>query len=215
MTTELFDNTAIISSANRRSDCDKNQLISLSHWAPHSVCRLNNQREINCHPSQLDTNFGNTQVNANPFQLRDTSWVFSNYISIENTFVRTLKTDINPILTEIVFRNRKIESWLKVSNIISNILQKQELGNIEHTLDYIFDTFDDLIIEQKFDIINLLFDIIEINDLYLESIVGLLTITSSCSDEIRSRNTFYNKAYKIINEKYLTEETNQILGGLE
>lgn len=78
---------------------------------------------------------------------------------------------------------------LKITNIKSKILALQEIGNVENTLDYIFDTID--------------------------TIVGILTITHTCKNELVFRNSFYQLAYNFVNKLYLTEETNQILVGLE
>ncbi len=101
-----------------------------------------------------------------------------------------------------------------ITSINSKILATQEIGNVENTLDYIFDTINDLIIKKQFDLIDSLLEIIEVENLTIDTIVGILTITSNWKNKLTTRNSFYQRAYKFVNE-FLPEESFQIFDGLE
>lgn len=103
----------------------------------------------------------------------------------------------------------------QINKIKYEILSLQKEGIIENTLDYVFNTIDDLLIDRKFDLINKLFDLIEIKELTIETIVGLLTITLGWKDELSSRTAFFQSAYEFINETNFMQETNLILDGLD
>jgi hypothetical protein len=108
-----------------------------------------------------------------------------------------------------------VEKWLTISNIKSKIFTLQVIGNVDDLLDYIFDIIDNLFIEKKFELVNTLFESIDVNLLTIDSIVGILTITHNCKDKLPFRSSFYKQAYKILNDQYPSEEVNQILGGLD
>jgi hypothetical protein len=88
----------------------------------------------------------------------------------------------------------------KEDKIIQNILVLQNQGNIENTLDYIFNTIDDLLTNQQFMAVNDIISNIPIEEFDINSIDEILTITNYCSDKLISINEFYEKACKHFNK---------------
>ncbi|MBK8806610.1 MAG: hypothetical protein IPO21_08180 [Bacteroidales bacterium] len=118
-------------------------------------------------------------------------------------------------IPSVAFNHILSKKWIIVNRIKSQILNLQKAGNIENTLDYIFDTFDELLIDNKFDLVNSFFEIIDVNDFEINSLVGILTITTSWKDNLLLRNAFYQEVYELINSMFLSQEANRILEGLE
>jgi len=104
---------------------------------------------------------------------------------------------------------------ISVNRIKSHIINLQRTSNVEKTLDYIFNTFDDLLIDEQFDLVNRFLENIDINEFEVNGLVGILVITSAWKDELRLRISFYHQVYELVNSMYLSEEANQILDGLE
>ncbi len=118
-------------------------------------------------------------------------------------------------IPSVAFNHILTNKWINVNRIKSQIFNLQKAGNIDNTLDYIFDTFDELLIEKKFDLVNSFFEIIDINDFEINSLVGILTITSTWKDNLQLRTSFYQQVYELVNSIYLSQEANHILDGLE
>lgn len=111
--------------------------------------------------------------------------------------------------------NSVTRKWIQTNILTYKIKSIQSEDNVENILDYIFSEFYKLLINKNYDLINDFMEKIEIEELSIDTIVGVLTITSNWKKELISRNSFYQRAYSFVNELYLTDETNQIFVGLE
>lgn len=124
----------------------------------------------------------------------------------KNSFDYVPSVAFNHIITKKYLFINKIKSEL-------NILQKA--GDIEISLDYVFNTIDDLLIEGQFDLCNSLLDNIEIKELDINILIGILTITSEFKEKLYIRESFFQKVQDFIYDIYSFEEAEQILAGLE
>jgi len=97
-----------------------------------------------------------------------------------------------------------------------NFIEKiNEMNNLDDSMDYIFNTLNELSIEHKYsEIDNLLsLDYSEVNE---NLIIGILTITSEASPFLKKRTKFYINAYKILLKRnYSVKEISHIITGLK
>lgn len=207
----MYD-TQIESTIIEKYSCKSNVLLDINYRELQSI-NANKLRVNNVRRHYACVNPFNDTVIVPKYTIHenDTSYAVL-YSAIQDRFNHSA---FNHFITEKRLKNSPFESYLKIYSIKSKITELQKSDNIETTLDYIFNTIDDLAIENQFQLINNLLEIIDISDLSIDIIVGVLTITSNWKNEISSRNSFYQQAYDYINELYLAEEANQILCGLE
>jgi len=95
---------------------------------------------------------------------------------------------------------------------IKEILNLQN-SDIEQALDKVFDWFDDLFLAKAFDKVDEVLNILPIDLLKTDIIVGVLTITSVWKSSLSKRNNFYNKSFTKISKELGFEEANFILKG--
>lgn len=145
----------------------------------------------------------------------ESAFYHSNTANIIMFFAKKHDENTFKYLPTFAFNNSLIKKWLTVNRIKSQITSLQETGDIEKTLDYIFDTFDDLLQRSNFDICNGFFEYVNLKDFSIHSLIGLLTITSTWKDKLPMRKSFYQQVCEIIYSNYLSEEAEQILLGLD
>ncbi len=103
----------------------------------------------------------------------------------------------------------------QAKNIEFKILTLQESNNPYDVLDFIFETIDNYLIQGKFELINTLLEIININKLNSNTIIGILTITNRHKNELKYRKHFYENSKIRLNEKHTKEKVYHLLYGLE
>lgn len=99
-----------------------------------------------------------------------------------------------------------------INNIINKILELEKI-NIDDSDIYIFDTFNELLINNKYKDVNYFLKNLNINDFEVESLISILTITYDYKYKLPNRNKFYNNVkshLKLINEN----DIEGLIGGL-
>jgi len=102
-----------------------------------------------------------------------------------------------------------------IDNITAQIIILQNEGEKEKTLDYIFDIFDKLIINKNFNLCDSILEKLDTGILEVNSLIGILTITSEWKQKLKMREFFYQQVYSIVESKYSAGEVEQILTGLK
>lgn len=100
--------------------------------------------------------------------------------------------------------------------IISKIKRiTSDNGDIDLVLDYIFETFNDLLVLSRFDICNKILEGIDVKEFAIDSLIGMLTITADWSNELEGRKAFYQNVHNFTYSIYSESEAKAILIGLE
>lgn len=87
--------------------------------------------------------------------------------------------------------------------------------SVDRALDIIFNTIDDLLLDDKFDICNQILESVWVDVFDLDLLLGFLTITFAAKSHLKCRERFFERVY----DKCLLEEgkkhTEELLVGLE
>ncbi len=113
--------------------------------------------------------------------------------------------------------NNQLDSIYQIESakITNELIEIQKNGSIEKSMDFIFETFDSNLTNNKFAFLNYLLKSIDVKHLNIQSIVGILTITSTAKTKLVSRNYFYKVAYSFICQSHSIKDTDRILKYLE
>ncbi len=90
----------------------------------------------------------------------------------------------------------------------------RKMSTIDEKLDYIFELFDDLLLKNKFKECDDIINDIKIDEITIDELIAVLTITSLYSKNLKSRVKFYTKVEKIVRKQY-HKESEEILKGLK
>lgn len=114
-----------------------------------------------------------------------------------------------------IFDINSVDNELASFKFIKSLEIEEKSSSPDKTLDFIYQYFDKLLQDNKFDACNAIIEKINISELKEYSLVGLLTITLAFKSQLPYRSSFYKKVRKYFELIYSTKETNNILKGLE
>ena len=129
-----------------------------------------------------------------------------------------LRIDKDKELLQFSFSTNELEKIMFVSTIQYNILEKKRQGeSIHKILDYIFEQVEDKLISHEFEWCNALLNHIDISELDIDVIIGLLTLTLPWKHKLYARKVFYyNVRTKLLLQKNIpVSQLDEILYGLE
>ena len=98
---------------------------------------------------------------------------------------------------------------------IGTELKALEKKGSEVTLDHIFNTLDTLLLDKEFEWCDTFLKSIDPKDFEVNSLIGVLTVTSAWREQLSERDAFYQRVRAKVEAKYSKEEALQILKGLE
>lgn len=87
--------------------------------------------------------------------------------------------------------------------------------SMEHILDYIFDTIDDLLLQNNFCKVDYVLNNIDVSKFEEMVLLGLLTVTYPWKKTLSLRNNFYDRIEIRIHELFSEDIANNILYGLK
>lgn len=108
------------------------------------------------------------------------------------------------------------EKIMFVSTIQYNILEKKRQGESVHKiLDYIFEQVEDKLISHDFEWCNALLNHIDVSEIDIDVIIGLLTLTLPWKNKIYARKVFYYNVRTKLQKNIPASQLDEILRGLE
>lgn len=135
----------------------------------------------------------------------------SNLIVVNPNFVENQKTKRYPFVT--IFRDQ-LSNWIYAESF-NNLLEQKILSNeLEETLDFVYDTLDDLMISGKYSICNSILERLDIDRWPNEILIGILTITLSWKARLTSRSSLFFRVKEKLAKTYHEQEAYRIIDGL-
>lgn len=98
---------------------------------------------------------------------------------------------------------------------LEELYSLSESGEIDDGLDYLYDTIDDLLLEEQYDTCDAYLKEIDIEQLDPDILVGLLTITYSARDQLRTRGEIFQRISALFEKIMDRAEMIATLRGLE
>jgi len=135
----------------------------------------------------------------------------SNLIIVNPNFIEVQKIRKYPFIT--VFRDQ-LSNWIYAESFNNLLEEKTRSCGVEETLDFVFDTLDDLMISGKHSICNRILERIDIERWPDDILLGILTITLSWKAQLPSRISFYFLVKEKLSKTYHEQEAHRILNGL-
>lgn len=144
----------------------------------------------------------------------------NSYLSFYDEFESINDTNSNKI--SVAYTNEELQPIILDHNGIYalgvikelNSLMEQQI-EIDDVLIFLFDKLEDYLIEQKYDICNWFFRIINIENYNDIILIGILTATFPWKNRLSGRQVFYQYVKEKIDNIYPEEEAMQLLCGLE
>ena len=95
---------------------------------------------------------------------------------------------------------------------LTNIIYEADKKEPEVKIDIIYDNIDELLCNNKFGLVDLLLETVDLNKLSTDALIGILSITSSASNKLPHRAFFFNRVKNLLNSK--GEDVDALLRGL-
>jgi len=132
--------------------------------------------------------------------------------NFRNKFKEMIKYENSKIKT--VSSNYEIIDYPEVINFFY-LLDKKHAIDIDDSLKFVFDYFDELLLNDKFNLCNKILNSIKVNNYHVDILIGILTITFSWKNQLNLRSEFYNRLKVHLSKILKTSEVKEILVGLE
>ena len=116
-----------------------------------------------------------------------------------------------PFIT--VFQDQ-LFNWIQTESFNYKLEEKVNSKSIEDSLDFVYDTLDDLMIKGNYSICNRILESLDVGKWPNDILIGVLTITLAWKNNLTSRTSFYTLVKEKLMKTYHEQEALKILDGL-
>lgn len=108
-----------------------------------------------------------------------------------------------------------LKEILFVDNLKYKLIEMQEKESINKILDYLFESLENKLLNNEFDVCNKFLETIDIYKYDINILIGILTITNPWKNRLIYRVNFFNRLTDLVYNNYPSSEAEEILSGLE